>query len=51
MKTLQNIQQNIITTLTAIRTWSDMVLCVGAFSDSYNNEPKHGSTWYGFNIS
>lgn len=51
MKTLHNIQRQLNTTILAITIWSDS-LCGSLMSVfQYNNEPKQGGSWSGYNMS
>lgn len=51
MKTIQNIQLQLTQTCRAIILWSSSLCNDMVFGFSYNNEPKQGHSWSGFNIS
>lgn len=51
MKITQNIQLQLTHTCRAIILWSSSLRNDVILGFSYNNEPKQGHSWSGFNIS
>lgn len=51
MKTIQNIHQQFTLAFRAISIWSNSLCNDVMLGFSYNNEPKQGQSWSGYNIS
>jgi len=51
MKTIQNIHQQLTQAFKAISKWSDLLCSDVILGFMYNNEPKQGHSWSGYNIS